>query len=110
MLPQLRHFKHYFSNIMVVSFIGGGNRSTRWKPQTCREALTNLLMLVYIHFDKNLRATQYFFFIFKNERSWTPIAYWLIFHYGIDHGLQFESYVKLIMKSNCWLLQVDKGR
>jgi hypothetical protein len=27
-----------------------------------------------------------------------------------DQVLQFESYLKLIMKSNDWLLQVDKGR
>jgi hypothetical protein len=31
----------------------------------------------------------------------------LIFHYGIDHGLQFESYLKLIMKSNCYLIHND---
>jgi hypothetical protein len=29
----------------------------------------------------------------------------MFFHYGFDHGLQFESYVK----STCWLLQVEKG-
>ena len=33
----------------------------------------------------------------------------VIFHYGIDHGLQFESYLKLIKKSNGWLLQMEKG-
>ena len=27
----------------------------------------------------------------------------IIFHYGLEHGLQFESYLKLIIKSNCWL-------
>jgi len=32
----------------------------------------------------------------------------VIFHYGLDHGLQFEFYLKLIMKSNCWLLQMEK--
>ena len=37
---------------MVVSFIGGGNRNTQRKPQTCRKALTNLLILLYKHFDK----------------------------------------------------------
>jgi len=26
------HFQQYFSYIVVVSFIGGGNRSTRRKP------------------------------------------------------------------------------
>jgi hypothetical protein len=33
----------------------------------------------------------------------------VIFHYGLDHGLQFESYLKLIKKSNGWLLQMEKG-
>jgi len=33
--------QQYFSYIMVVSFIGGGNRSTRRKPPTCRMWLTN---------------------------------------------------------------------
>jgi len=28
----LRHFQQYFSSIVAVSFIGGGNRSTRRKP------------------------------------------------------------------------------
>jgi hypothetical protein len=36
-----RPFQQYFSYIVVVSFIGGGNRSTRRKPQTCRKSLTN---------------------------------------------------------------------
>ena len=31
----------HFSYIMVVSFIGRGNRRTRRKPQTCRKSLTN---------------------------------------------------------------------
>ena len=29
--------------IMVVSFIGGENRSTQRKPLTCRKSLTNLI-------------------------------------------------------------------
>jgi hypothetical protein len=33
----------------------------------------------------------------------------VIFNYGLDRGLQFESYLKLIKKSNCWLLQ-EKNR
>jgi hypothetical protein len=37
-----RHFQQYFSYIVAVSFIGGGNRSTRRKPPTCRKSLTNL--------------------------------------------------------------------
>jgi len=28
---------------VAVSFIGGGNRSTRRKPPTCRKSLTNFI-------------------------------------------------------------------
>jgi hypothetical protein len=38
-----RHFQQYFSYIVAVSFIGGGNRSTRRKPQTRRKSLTNFI-------------------------------------------------------------------
>jgi len=38
-----RHFQQYFSYIVVVSFIGGGNRSTRRKPPTCHKSLTNFI-------------------------------------------------------------------
>jgi len=31
--------EQYFSYIVVVSFIGGGNRSTRRKPPTCLKLL-----------------------------------------------------------------------
>jgi len=31
-------FQQYFSYIMTVSFIGGGNESTRRKPPTCRKS------------------------------------------------------------------------
>ena len=33
----------YFSYIVAVSFIGGGNWSTRRKPPTCRKSRTNLI-------------------------------------------------------------------
>ena len=36
-------FQKYFSSIVAVSFIGGGNRSTRRKPPTCRRSLTNFI-------------------------------------------------------------------
>jgi hypothetical protein len=41
-------FTNIFNNISViscraVSFIGGGNRRTRCKPQTCRKSLTNFI-------------------------------------------------------------------
>jgi len=35
--------QQYFSYIMVVSFIGGGNQSTRRKPPTCNKLLTNFI-------------------------------------------------------------------
>jgi hypothetical protein len=38
-----RHFQQYFSKIVVISFIAGGNRSTRRKPPTCRKSLTNFI-------------------------------------------------------------------
>ena len=39
-----RHFQQYFSYIVAVSFIGGGNRSTRRKSPTCRKSLTNFII------------------------------------------------------------------
>ena len=39
----LRHFQQYFSYFVEVSFIGGGNRSTRRKPQSCCKSLTNFI-------------------------------------------------------------------
>jgi len=36
-----RHFQQYFSYIVAVSFIGGGNRSPPRKPLACRKSLTN---------------------------------------------------------------------
>ena len=37
-----RHFQQYFSHIVAVSLIGGGNQSTRRKLPTHRKSLTNL--------------------------------------------------------------------
>ena len=37
-----RHYQQYFSYIVAVSFIGGGNWSIRRKPPTCRKSLTTL--------------------------------------------------------------------
>jgi len=37
------HFQQYFSNIVAVSFLGGGNRTTRRTPLTCRKSLTNFI-------------------------------------------------------------------
>ena len=40
--------QQYFSYINAVSFIGGGNKSTRRKPSTHRKALTNFITYYYI--------------------------------------------------------------
>jgi hypothetical protein len=37
------HFQEYFSYIVVVSFIGEGNRRTRRKPPTRLKSLTNFI-------------------------------------------------------------------
>ena len=39
----LCHFQQYFSYILTVSFIDGGNRSTRRNPLTCRKSLVNVI-------------------------------------------------------------------
>ena len=46
-----RHFQQYFSNIMTVSFIGGGNQSTWRKPLTSRKLLNFFyhIMLYRVH-------------------------------------------------------------
>jgi hypothetical protein len=36
-------FQQYFSYIVAVGFIGGGNQSIRRKPLTCRKSLTNFI-------------------------------------------------------------------
>jgi hypothetical protein len=38
-----RHFQQYFSYIVAVSFIHGGNRKTRSNPPTYRKLLTNFI-------------------------------------------------------------------
>ena len=43
-----RHFQQYFSYIVAVSFIGGGNQSTQRKPPTCHKSLTNFITLCSI--------------------------------------------------------------
>jgi hypothetical protein len=36
-------------DIVMVSFIGGGNQSTQRKTSTCRKPLTNSIMLYWVH-------------------------------------------------------------
>jgi hypothetical protein len=38
-----RRFPQYFSYIVAVTFIGGGNRSNQRIPPTCRRSLTNFI-------------------------------------------------------------------
>jgi len=40
---QRERERQYFSYIVAISFIGGGNRSTQRKPQTWRKSLTNFI-------------------------------------------------------------------
>jgi ABC-type spermidine/putrescine transport system permease subunit II len=57
-----RHFQQYFSYIVTVSFIGGGNRSTRRKPPTCNKSMTNcpfVLFLLVIVLSVLLRFTDF---------------------------------------------------
>jgi len=42
-MPLSTIFQLYFSYIVAVSFIGGGNWSTRRKPPTCRKSLTDFI-------------------------------------------------------------------
>jgi hypothetical protein len=38
------HFQQYFSYIVAVNFVEGGNRK---KPPTCRKSLTNFFTMLY---------------------------------------------------------------
>ena len=42
------HFQQCLSYIVIVSFIGGENRSTCRKPSTCQKSLTNLITVCCI--------------------------------------------------------------
>jgi hypothetical protein len=46
--------KKYFSYIVSVCFIGGGNRSTRRKPLTCHKSLTNFIPTCCIEYTSPL--------------------------------------------------------
>jgi len=82
----LRHFQQYFSYIMGVSFIGGGNRRTRRKPPTCRgkpedpEKTTDLLQVTDKLYHKTHNDLIWFNFwcfnaTFSNISaiSWRPV-------------------------------------
>jgi hypothetical protein len=46
MATMVLNFNQYFSYIVAVSFIGGGNRRTRRNPLTYRKSLTNFTTLL----------------------------------------------------------------
>jgi hypothetical protein len=56
------HFQQYFSYIVAVSFIGGGNQRTWKKPLTCRKSLTNVVYLALIEIQThNISGDRHWF-------------------------------------------------
>jgi hypothetical protein len=56
----LTPLKQYFSYIVAVRFIGGGNRRTRRKPPTCRKSVTNfnqIMLCRYVSHHNRLIQT-----------------------------------------------------
>ena len=64
-------------------------------------------MTQYLFVELLFLFSLFFIFFLWGWKTLTRNSLLVIFHYGWYHGLQFETYFKLIMKSNCWLLQVD---
>jgi hypothetical protein len=64
-----KYIQQYFNNIVALSFIGGGNRSTRRKPPTCPMTLTNYHIMLYrVHFPMGEIRTHTFNGKYKTER------------------------------------------
>ena len=55
---RVRILQQYFSYIVAVSFIGGGNHNTQRKPPTCRMSLTNYQ-----------KIRNYFVFLFREKKK-----------------------------------------
>ena len=49
-------FQQYFSYIVEVSFIGGGNQGTQRKTQTCRKSLTNYITKTRAHSQNTINV------------------------------------------------------
>ena len=60
------------------------------------------MVIFHCGFDHRLQCESYYEIKLLGIRSYCLV----IFHCGFDHRLQCESYLKLIMKSNCWVLEV----
>jgi hypothetical protein len=65
--------------------------------------------VIYTLRQKTLFFQNCLFLFLRMKKDEPKIILFVIFHYGLDHGLQLKSYLNLIMKSNYWLLQVEKG-
>ena len=63
MFDAKRHFHHYFSYIVEVSFIVEGNRSTRRKPPTCLLQVTHFGVIAL--FSSNFQNFNAFRLIFQ---------------------------------------------
>ena len=66
---KMAHFQQYFSEMVAVSFIGGGNQSTQRKP-TFHKSLTNFITYCCIEYTRG---------IWTRNRSWwfssgTPVS------------------------------------
>jgi hypothetical protein len=71
--------------------------------KTCHFKHLMTVVCVKYTFRQKWRATQYFFqflffYFFNDLRSWCQNAFLVILHYGLNHWLQCESCLKLIMK------------
>ena len=63
------YFQQYFSYIVAVSFIGGGNRRTRRKPLTCCKSLINFYHIRERPFNLKGGEGGYGFFLKKYSDS-----------------------------------------
>ena len=83
-----RHLQPYFSYIVAVTFIDGGNRSIRRKPPTCRKSLTNFIITVVSSTPRHERGS---------NSNFSGDGHWL--H---RYLLKMESYSFIIFNSlNC---------
>jgi hypothetical protein len=79
-------------------FIGGGNRSTRRKPPTCRKPLTNFTSVVFFH--TNIMMLGYTI-LHENSRVVIPgIISIKAMSIHFKHGVIFHIYVHIFLNIN----------